>query len=69
MLNMESQHLYDSNKELSPWVFHFETTLETLEARVLHIDHQMDHCLLAHISGDESLENPFTLNGGGLGFF
>ena len=45
MLNIENQHLYDSNEELSCQVLHLETALETLESRVLHIDHQMEHCL------------------------
>ena len=38
MLNIENQHLYDSNKELSCRVLHLETALETLESRILHVD-------------------------------
>ena len=66
MLNIENQHLYDSNKELSHWVLRLETTLETLESRVLHVDCQMEHCLSSHVHGDGSVENPFTLEGGDL---
>src|ERR1700743_2792951 len=66
MLNIESQHLYDSNEELSHWVLHLETALETLESRVLHVDCQMEHCLSLHGHGDGSAENPFTLEGGDL---
>ena len=35
MLNIENQHLYDSNQELSRRVLHLETALETLESRIL----------------------------------
>src|ERR1700743_1105125 len=66
MLNIENQHLYDSNEGLSSWVLHFETTLETLESRILHVYHQMEHCLSSHVHGDGSAENPFTLEGGDL---
>ena len=66
MLNIENQHLYDSNEELSCWVLCLETALETLESRILHIDCQMEHCLSLHIHGDGSAENPFTLEGGDL---
>ena len=66
MLNIENQHLYDSNEELSHQVLPLETTLETLESRILHIDCQMEHCLSSHIHGDGSVENPFTLEGGDL---
>ena len=66
MLNIENQHLFDSNKELSCWVLHLETTLETLESRILHIDCQMEHCLSLHAHGDGSAENLFTLEGGDL---
>ena len=66
MLNVESQHLYDSNKELSRQVLNLETALETLESRILHINSQMEHCLSLHIHGDSSAENPFTLEGGDL---
>ena len=66
MLNIENQHLYDSNEEISHWVLHLETALETLESRILHIDRQMEHCLSLHIHGDSSAENPFTLEGGDL---
>ena len=37
MLNIENQHLYDSNEELSRWVLHLETTLETLEPYLARI--------------------------------
>ena len=66
MLNIENQHLYDSNEKLSCWVLHLETALETLESRILHVDHQMEHCLFLHVQGDGSAENPFTLEGGDL---
>ena len=66
MLNVENQYLYDSNEELSRWVLHLETALETLESRILHIDHQMEHCLSLHVHGNGSVENPFTLEGGDL---
>ena len=66
MLNIENQHLYDSDEELSCWVLHLETALETLESRILHVDHQMEHCLSLHIHGDGSAENLFTLEGGDL---
>ena len=66
MLNIENQHLYDSNKELSCQVLHLETALETLESRVLHLDCQMECCLSSHIYGDGSAENPFTLEDGDL---
>src|SRR6202000_1618149 len=66
MLNIENQHLYDSNEELSHWVLRLETALETLESRIPHIDHQMELCLSSHIQGDGSAENPFTLEGGDL---
>ena len=64
MLNIENQHLYDSNEELSHWVLHLETALETLESRILHVDRWMEHCLSLHVHGDGSAENPFTLEGG-----
>ena len=66
MLNIENQHLYDSNEELSRWVLRLETTLETLESRILHVDRRMEHCLFSHVYGDGSVENPFTLEGGDL---
>ena len=66
MLNIENQHLYNSNEELSHWVLCLETALETLESRILHVDHWMEHCLSSHIHGDCSAENPFTLEGGDL---
>ena len=66
MLNIENQHLYDSNEELSCQVLYLEITLETLESRVPHVDHQIEHCLSLHIHGDGSAENPFTLEGGDL---
>ena len=66
MLNIENQHLYDSNEELSRWVLHLETALETLESRVFHVDRWMKHCLSLHVHGDGSVENPFTLEGGDL---
>ena len=66
MLNIENQHLYDSNEELSCWVLCLETALETLESRILHVDHWMEHCLSSHIHGDGFAENPFTLEGGDL---
>ena len=66
MLNIENQDLYDSNEELSCQALHLETALETLESRILHIDHWMEHCLSTHIHGDGSAENPFTLEGGDL---
>ena len=66
MLNIENQHSYDSNEELSHWVLRLETTLETLESRILHVDHRMEHCLSSHVHGDGSVENPFTLEGGDL---
>ena len=66
MLNVENQHLYDSNKELSHRVLCLETALETLESRILHVDHWMEHCLSSHVHGDGSAENPFTLEGGDL---
>ena len=66
MFNIENQHLYDSNEELSRRVLRLETALETLESRILHVDHQMEHCLSSHIHGDGSVENPFTLEGGDL---
>ena len=69
MLNIENQHLYDSNEELSCQVLHLETTLETLESRILHVDCQMQHCLSLHVDGDGSAENPFTLEGGDLRVF
>ena len=65
MLNIENQHLFDSNEELSCQVLHLETALKTLESRILHVDHRMEHCLSAHVHGDGSAENPFTLEGGG----
>ena len=64
MLNIENQHLYDSNAELSRWVLHLETTLETLESRILHVDRRMEYCLSLHVHGDGSVENPFTLECG-----
>ena len=67
MLNVENQHLYDSNKELSCHVLCLETILETLESRILHIDCWMEHCLSSHIHEDGSAENLFTLEGGNLG--
>ena len=69
MLNIENQHLYDSNEELSCQVLRLETALETLESRVLHVDCRMEHCLSSHIHGDGSVENPFTLEGGDLRVF
>ena len=69
MLNVENQHLYDFNEELSCWVFRLKTALETLESRVLHIDRWMEHCLSSHVHGDGSAENPFTLEGGDLRVF
>src|SRR6202000_622699 len=66
MLNIENQHLYDSNEELSRQVLHLETALEILESRILHVDRQMAHCLSSHVYGDGSIENPFTLEGGDL---
>ena len=66
MLNIENQHLYDSNEELSCWVLCLETALETLESRVLHVDRWMEHCLSLHVHGDGSVENPFTSEGGDL---
>ena len=63
MLNVENLHLHDSNEELSCQVLRLKTALETLEARVLQIDHRMEHCLMAHTSGGRSPENPFTLDG------
>ena len=66
MLNIENQHLYDSNEELSRRVLHLETALETLESRILHVDFQMEHCLSSHVHRDGSVENPFTLEGGDL---
>ena len=66
MLNIENQHLYDSNEELSHRVLCLETALETLESRILHIDRRMEHCLSSHVYGDGSVENPFTLEGGDL---
>ena len=44
MLNIENQHLYDFNEELSHRVLRLETALETLESRILHVDRQMEHC-------------------------
>ena len=66
MLNIQNQHLYDSNKELNCQVLHLETTLETLESRILHIYWWMEHCLSLHVHGDGSAENLFTLEGGDL---
>ena len=66
MLNIENQHLFDSNEELSCQVLCLETTLETLESRILHVDHWMEHCLSLHIHGDGSAENLFILEGGDL---
>ena len=66
MLNIENQHLYNSNEELSRRVLHLETALETLESRILHVDRRMEHCLSSHVHGDGSVENPFTLEGGDL---
>ena len=66
MLNIENQHLYDSNEELSRRVLRLETALETLESRILHVDRRMEHCLSSHVYGDGSVENPFTLEGGDL---
>src|ERR1700743_2303186 len=66
MLNIENQHLYDSNEELSRRVLRLETALETLESRILHVDRRMEHCLSTHVHGDGSVENPFTLEGGDL---
>ena len=66
MLNIENQHLYDSNEELSCRVLHLETALETSESRILHVDCRMEHCLSSHVYGDGSAENPFTLEGGDL---
>src|ERR1700743_652715 len=64
MLNIENQHLYDSNEELSCQVLCLETALETLESRILHVDCWMEYCLSLHVHGDGSAENPFTLEGG-----
>ena len=69
MLNIEDQHLYDSNEELSCRVLRLETALETLESRILHVDRRMEHCLSLHVHGDGSVENPFTLEGGDLRVF
>ena len=69
MLNIENQHLYDSNEELSRRVLRLETALETLESRILHINRWMEHCLSSHVHGDGSVENPFTLEGGDLRVF
>ena len=66
MLNIENQHFYDSNEELSHQVLRLETALETLESRILHVDCWMEHCLSSHVYGDGSVENPFTLEGGDL---
>ena len=66
MLNVENQHLHDSDKELSCCMLCLEIALETLEGRILHIDCCMEHCLSSHVSGDGSPENLFTLEGGGL---
>ena len=66
MLNIENQHLYNSNEELSHRVLRLETTLETLESRIFHVDRWMEHCLSLHVHGDGSAENPFTLEGGDL---
>ena len=66
MLNIDNQHLFDSNEELSRRVLRLETALETLESRILHVDHRMEHCLSSHVYGDGSVENPFTLEGGDL---
>ena len=66
MLNIENQHLYNSNEELSCQVLRLETTLETLESRVLHVDRWIEHCLSLHVHGDGSAENPFTFEGGDL---
>ena len=52
MLNVENQHLYDSNKELSHQVLHLEMALETLESRILHVDCRMENCLSSHVHGD-----------------
>ena len=69
MLNIENQHLYDSNEELSRRVLRLETALETLESRILHVNCRMEHCLSSHVYGDGSVENPFTLEGGDLRVF
>ena len=66
ILNIENQHLYDSNEELSCQVLHLETALETLESRIFHVYFRMEHCLSLHVHGDGSAENPFTLEGGDL---
>ena len=66
MLNIENQHLYDSNEELSRRVPRLETALETLESRILHVDRRMEHCLSSHVYGDGSVENPFTIKNGDL---
>ena len=66
MLNIENQHLYDSNEELSRQVLCLETTLETLKSRILHIDCWLENCFSLHVHGDGSAENPFTLEGGDL---
>src|ERR1700743_2176104 len=66
MLNIENQHLYDSNEGFSCRVLCLETALETLESRILHVDCRMEHCLSSYIHGDGSAENPFTLEGGDL---
>ena len=66
MLNIENQHLYDSNEELSCWVLRLETALETSESRILHVYCRMEHCLSLHVHGDGFVENPFTLEGGDL---
>ena len=66
MLNLENQHLFDSNEELSHQVLCPESALETLESRILHADCWMDYCLSLHVHGDNSVENLFTLEGGDL---
>ena len=43
--------------------------METLESRILHVYHRMEHCLSSCVYGDGSVENPFTLEGGDLRVF
>ena len=56
MLNIENQHLFDSNEELSCWVLHLETALETLESKILHVDCWMEYCLSSNIHGGGSCQ-------------
>ena len=68
MLNIENQHLYYSNEELSRRVLRLETALETLESRILHVDRQMEHCLSLHVHRDGSVENPLPWKVGISGY-